>query len=206
MSWYYYPLIFATGVFLATSLFHLVRLIRLGPGRDYAPSAGQTAQGIQYAFTGAMNPSKKESALFHLPTYTAGILYHLGTFLSIFIFFLILAKVSFTGITAILISGFLIITGICGIGILVKRMIKKVLRSLSGPDDYISNMLVTLFQFITSLVILIPSVMPGYIIMASLLLFYFPAGKLKHALYFFAARYHLGLFFGRRGVWPPKPM
>jgi hypothetical protein len=32
---------------------------------------------------------------------------------------------------------------------------------------------------------------------------YIPAGKLRHTVYFFAARYHLGYFFGWRGVWPP---
>ena len=28
-------------------------------------------------------------------------------------------------------------------------------------------------------------------------------GKLKHVVYFFAARYHLGFFYGWRNVWPP---
>ena len=42
-----------------------------------------------------------------------------------------------------------------------------------------------------------------YIIMA-LLFVWMPLGKIKHVLYFFFARYHLGFFYGWRGTWPPK--
>jgi nitrate reductase gamma subunit len=153
-----------------------------------------------------MNPSKKESAFLHLPTYTAGVLYHLGTFLSILLFFVFLTHASLSGTIAILLSGFLIITGACGIGILVKRMITKELRSLSSPDDYISNLMVSLFQLFTVLALILPEALPEYFILASCLMLYFPMGKLKHAIYFFAARYQLGLFYGRRGVWPPKTL
>ena len=31
-----------------------------------------------------------------------------------------------------------------------------------------------------------------------------PLGKLRHAVYYFAARYHLGFFYGWRNVWPNK--
>jgi hypothetical protein len=63
---------------------------------------------------------------------------------------------------------------------------------------------VTLFQFLT-LVMLVKEVFaPFYFLCASLLLLYLPMGKLKHALYFFAARYHLGFFYGWRGIWPLK--
>ena len=39
---------------------------------------------------------------------------------------------------------------------------------------------------------------------AAALFFYLPLGKLKHLVYFFAARYQLGIFYGRRGVWPAR--
>jgi hypothetical protein len=29
-----------------------------------------------------------------------------------------------------------------------------------------------------------------------------PLGKLRHVVYYFAARYHLGFFYGWRNVWP----
>jgi len=206
MNWYHYAALASLGVCLAAMSFHLFRLIRLGKPADFAPAAGKTMPAIVYSFTGAMSPSKKESAFLHLPTYAAGILYHLGTFLSVILFFFFLIQCPVDGVFSILLSLFLLITGLCGIGILLKRMIKKVLRTLSNPDDYISNLLVTLFQLTSSLVLLLPEARPGYFILASLLLLYFPVGKLRHAIYFFAARYHLGLFYGRRGVWPPKTM
>jgi hypothetical protein len=89
-------------------------------------------------------------------------------------------------------------------------MIKKELRALSNPDDYISNILVTLFQFLTLAVIALPllapsyspTVLPSYYLTFTLLMLYLPVGKLRHTIYFFAARYHLGYFFGRRGTWP----
>lgn len=77
------------------------------------------------------------------------------------------------------------------------------LRSLSNPDDYLSNILVTLFQAGTILTLYLPEVRASYFILASILFLYIPLGKLKHVIYFFAARYHLGFFYGWRGVWPP---
>jgi nitrate reductase gamma subunit len=206
MYWYQYLALASLLVCLASSLVHVFRLIRLGKPSDFAPPSGKTWPAIQYSFTGAMSPTKKESAFLHLPTYAAGILYHLGTFLAIFLFFLMLLQFPFSGMFAVLLSVFFLITGGCGLAILIKRMVKHELRSLSSPDDYISNLLVTLFQLTTALVLLMPESGAGYFILASLLLLYFPVGKLKHAIYFFAARYQLGLFYGRRGVWPPKTM
>jgi nitrate reductase gamma subunit len=86
----------------------------------------------------------------------------------------------------------------------MKRMAKQQMRALSNPDDYISNLLVTVFQFVTALVLIDGSIIPSYFILASVLLLYVPLSKLKHTIYFFAARYHLGYFFGWRNVWPPK--
>ena len=205
MHWYYY----LTGVSLifclAATGYHLIRIIRLGMPEDFSAPAGKIAPAILYSYTGAMNPAKKESARLHLPTYTAGILYHLGTFLSIFLFYFFLFQFNVSVFPPYLICGFLMVTAGCGNAVLVKRFIKRELHDLSGPDDYISNLLVTLFQVATALVMIIPSVLPVYFITASALLIYFPTGKLKHALYFFAARYHIGVFYGVRGVWPPGP-
>ena len=149
-----------------------------------------------------MSPAKKESAYLHLPTYTAGIIYHLGTFLSIFLFFIFLLKIEFDTITNYILIGFLVFSGISGLGILIKRISKRELLSLSNPDDFISNLLVTLFQLATALVIYKEAGVIIYSIITTALLLYLPLGKLKHTIYFFAARYHLGFFYGWRGIWP----
>jgi hypothetical protein len=214
LPWYQWLAFIALGICLVTCLLHLSRLMRAGKPKDISRPAGSPYKGIRFAFTGAMSPARKESAFLHLPTYTAGLLFHLGTFLCLIMFFLISTGV-FPGksITIVIIT-FLAISASCGIGILIKRIVKRDLRSLSNPDDYISNILVNLYQIFTIAVLLTltvlqsyhPTVQLLYYLTFTLLVLYLPVGKLRHTLYFFAARYHLGYFFGRRGVWPVNRM
>ncbi|MEI8005271.1 MAG: hypothetical protein WCI48_03620 [Bacteroidota bacterium] len=186
-------------------LFHLFRLFRLGSPEDFAPPAGNVKEATLYSFTGAMSPLKKESAFLHLPTYTAGIIYHLGTFISLFLMFFMWADFVFPKPLAGGLASFMLISSGCGASILIKRFVNQGLRHLSSPDDYISNILVTAFQVISGLILLFPGLFASaYFIIAALLLLYIPVGKLKHLLYFFFARMQLGFFFGSRGVWPPQ--
>lgn len=204
MNWYIGLTYLSLAICTLSCTYHLVRLISLGNPIDFSKKKGNIGEATRYSFTGAMSPMKKESAYLHLPTYTAGLLYHFGTFLSIFLFFLFLFKIVPQSWLQWGIIGFLILSGLSGLGILIKRMVKKELLALSNPDDFISNMLVTAFQFITALALYNGQYLPVYFIIASILLLYLPLGKLKHTIYFFAARYHLGFFYGWRGVWPPK--
>lgn len=204
MTWYEWTALASLGISLGTLLVYLIRLIRLGSPKDEAPPAGEVSPAVFYSMTGAMSPTKKESAYLHFPTYSAGILFHLGTFLSFFLFFLLWMQIPFPLFLRLLLSAFLVVTVACGFGILVKRMVKSELRSLSNPDDYLSNILVTLLQAGTILMMSLPEIRASYFILASILFLYIPVGKLRHLLYFFAARYQLGFFFGWRGVWPPK--
>jgi len=212
---------------LITLLLHLIRLIGPGKPKDFSRPAGTTARGIFFAFTGAMSPTRKESAYLHLPTYTAGLFYHMGTFLSLSLFFFILAGKYPQGVWSMAFIAFLTLSATSGTAILVRRIVRKKLRSLSNPDDFISNILVTLFHFLTLAVLLstvlqscslkvlqssspdvqlpnCPTVQLIYYLSYTTLMLYLPVGKLRHTVYFFAARYHLGYFYGRRGVWPPS--
>jgi hypothetical protein len=244
LFWYQLLALAALGICLIACLVHFIRLISLGKPNDFSQPAATTGSAIRYAFAGAMSPAKKESAYLHLPTYTAGLFYHMGTFLSFFLFFFFLAEIYPQGWLAAIILAFLGISSISGIIIFIKRIIKKELKSLSNPDDFISNILVTLFQISTILILFAPTVLQSYsptvlqsnspavlqsyspIVQLSncptvqlsncptvqliyyltftFLMLYTPVGKLRHMIYFFAARFHLGFFFGRRGVWPPE--
>ncbi|MCE1164273.1 MAG: hypothetical protein LWX07_02590 [Bacteroidetes bacterium] len=182
--------------------YHLIRLIRLDLPKDYSIKKGNLTAAIAYSYTGAMNPVKKESAFMHYPTYTAGIFYHTGTFISFVLFFLFHLN---TGIPAALhwpIVILLTVSAASGLGIFIKRASLKKLRYLSNPDDYVSNLLVTVFQAFTLIALIDGAFAPYYYIAAGLLFLYLPLGKLKHSIYFFAARYHLGFFYGWRGIWP----
>lgn len=204
MTWFSLFFLISLLICLASLGYHLLFLLRSGQTPDFAPPSGNIRAGILYSFTGAMSPVKKESAFLHLPTYAAGMVYHLGTFISILLIFLLWADVVFPKALSLGIAAFLLASASCGTGILIKRSVKRNLRALSNPDDYISNTLVTVFQLLTALTLAFGSVFtPWLFVAAGLLLLYIPMGKLKHLLYFFAARCQLGLFFGRRGVWPP---
>ena len=203
MDWYILVALGSLAICLVSCLFHFLRLVKKGKPVDYAVPAGDTTKAVMYSFTGAMSPAKKESAYLHLPVYAAGILYHLGTFLSILLFFLFVAGVWIEGVMSVIISVFLALTTLSGLWILIRRALDKTLRTLSNPDDYLSNILVTLFQAATIGILHSEQLIATYFITASALLLYLPMGKLRHAVYFFAARYHLGYFFGYRGTWPP---
>jgi hypothetical protein len=184
--------------------FHLFRLIRLGSPKDYSFRRGNLKSAVSYSFTGGMNPFGKESAYLHMPTYTAGILYHIGTFISIIVFFLLLFHFSLSYTFQWVLICVIAASSFSGLGIFMKRITLKKLRFISNPDDYFSNLLVTSFQIFTLIVLLSESFTSYYFTCAGLLFLYLPLGKLKHSLYFFAARYHLGFFYGWRGVWPVK--
>jgi hypothetical protein len=204
MDWFYWMAFISLIICLSSIIYHFIRLVRLGNPLDFSKPAGKTGPAIKYSMTAAMNPAKKESAYLHIPTYTAGMIFHLGTFLSILLFFFMLFCFIFPPLACWIIASILIISGSCGLSILIKRLAQKKLRDLSNPDDYISNILVTLFHYCSAVVLLYPDFSIVYFILTSILLLYLPLGKLKHTIYFFAARYHLGFFYGWRGVWPPK--
>ena len=204
MTWYKLFALVSLTIFLASSGYHLVRLIRLGNPTDFSKKSGNTAKAIRYSFTGAMSPKHKESAFLHLPTYTAGVVFHLGTFLAIALFFILFLEIEIATPLNTALAIILAISGLCGVGILIKRILSPKLRSLSAADDYFSNTIVTTFQLNTAYVLVLGEGLMAFFIVSSILFLYFPLGKLKHAIYFFAARYHLGLFYGWRGTWPPK--
>jgi len=204
MPWYQWISLCAAIICFCSLLFHFLRLSRLGLPKDFATPAGDVRSASLYSFTGAMSPLKKESAFLHLPTYTAGMIYHLGTFFSLFFIFFMYADVVLPKVPAWGLASFVMFSAGCGAAILIKRFVKQGLRDLSSPDDYISNILVTGFQAMTALVLFFPGRFEAaYFLTVSLLLLYIPVGKLKHLLYFFSARLQLGYFFGSRGVWPP---
>ncbi|MFH2096709.1 MAG: hypothetical protein ABIJ16_13450 [Bacteroidota bacterium] len=204
MTWYQWLAIISLAYCGLICVYHFIRLIKLGKPVDFSEKTGNTGSGIRYSYTGAMKPSAKESAYLNLPTYAAGLVFHLGTFFAIALFFFFLFNMIFPLWFEWIAALCLGISGICGLAILLKRIFSKELRSFSNPDDYISNMLVTGFQLATAIVLFVPVFVIPYFLIAASLLIYLPAGKLKHTVYFFAARYHLGYFFGWRNVWPPK--
>ncbi|HBG24966.1 MAG: hypothetical protein A2X17_06870 [Bacteroidetes bacterium GWF2_41_61] len=206
MKWFNYLAIFTAAICITVFLYRLFYLLSLGLPKDLSKETGSVNRGIIYSFTGAMSPMEKESAYLHLPTYAAGMLYHLGIFSSL-LFFVWVIVTKFVNVTlpsfvTTAIAIFLVITSLAGFSILIKRVVSKELRYLSFADDYISNFLTTISLAATALYIFVPGSEAIYFVTMALLFTWMPLGKTRHLLYFFFARVHLGFFYGRRGAWP----
>lgn len=205
MAVYYWIAVSCFIIFLLSFSFGILFLLFKKEKTDFAPSKGNVPKAIWYSFTSAMSPLKKESAYLHLPTYTAGLIYHFGTFFSFIIVLFIFFKIHLPAWFEISGSILLCISIVCGLGILLKRIIKHEIRSFSHTDDYFSNILVTGFHFIVLLYLIRHEILLSlYLIYFAFLFLYIPIGKLKHSFYFFSARIYLSKFYGKRGVWPIK--
>lgn len=200
----------AAACFCLCGLFmHFIHIVHLGKPNDLSEKSGDTTKGIVYANTTAMLPQNKESAYLHLPGYAAGMLFHIGIFTSFLVFLLSFFPFFNRWIEVstlrLIIAAVLAVTCLSGYILLFRRVLSKDLKGLSTPDDFISNTLTSTFQLFTILHLVWPTngvVTTLYYIACALLFVYMPFGKLRHAVYYFAARYHLGFFYGWRNVWP----
>ncbi|MBR4136657.1 MAG: hypothetical protein IKU03_09690 [Bacteroidales bacterium] len=189
-----------------------VKIVRLGKPKDLSEKSGDVKAGVLYSNTVAMMPQNKESAFLHLPEYAAGMLFHIGTFLSFLIFVLSFFPffnrwIGGSDKIHYLIAIIPLVGCLCGYILLARRYLKDEMRSWSNIDDYLANFLTSTFQLMTLLYLLFSgstAVVILYYIACILLFCYMPFSKLRHLVYYFAARYHLGFFYGWRNVWPPK--
>lgn len=204
MTYYHWILAVCFGLFSVGALRLALQVIRGGAGNDPSHAKGSALQGVVYSFTGAMSPFHKESAKRHIPTYTAGLIFHGGVFFGMLCVALLFFGVAIPPALVLAAACILAIAGACGIGLLVKRIVTPKMRHFTVPDDYFSNMLVVGFQVLTAATLLEHRLLPGLFIYAGALFLYIPLGKLRHAVYFPFTRTFLGMYFGKRGVWGNK--
>ena len=165
----------------------------------FAKPAGDPAQGALYAFTKGMAPWAKESVMLNLPSYAAGMAFHAGVFTAFGLLVVAMARLELPSFPLFLARVFTLAGAVGGFSLFVKRLIKPQLRGLSCPDDFVSNLLSSTFALLAFAWTLLPSIAGWWMAEATLLLIYAPLGKIRHCLFFFTTRYHLGAFFGRRG-------
>ena len=190
---------------------HLLRVVRLGAPKDLSEPSGSVKEGVVYSNTRAMLPDQKESAYLHLPSYAVGMLFHIGVFCSLLLFILSFFPFFNNWVPSCCWAAVLSIPSgvgaVCGVILFLRRALSKALKEFSTADDFISVALVAIFQLMTFLYVVFAdncAVDTMFYVSAILLFLYMSLGKLRHAVYFFAARFHLGYFYGRRNVWPPK--
>jgi hypothetical protein len=167
-----------------------------------APARGSASAGVLYAFTRAFAPNAKESAALHLPSYVAGVGYHLGIFAALVRLLASLLPVVVpapgnTTLTVVLSLGL-----VCGLALLGKRTLDGSLRKISVPDDFLANLLVDVMLAAGLAASLNHELMPGFQLTGAVLLLYAPLGKLRHVVFLLASRCWSGAYFGRRGVRP----
>ena len=159
---------------------------------------------MRYAFTQGMAPWAKESVMLNLPSYGAGMAFHAGVLTA---FGLLAAALAGPGPAASSCSGARVLTlagAAGGLGLLVKRLCTPSCGDCPARTTMLSNLLSSLFALLAFVLDLQRRVRrdSGWP-RPSLLLVYAPLGKIRHCLFFFTTRYHLGAFFGRRGTFPP---
>lgn len=169
-----------------------------------AEGRGDEPRAVLYSLTGAMMPWKKETANRHIVSYALGLGLHAGIFLAFFLLIILFLDVGLPGVVEKASMFLLLLGAASGVVLLIKRAVNAATRYLSNPDDYFSNLIVTGFLLLTALAQQVEGVKPFLFIYAGALLLYIPLSKLRHALYFGLARTYLGLFYGRRGVWPAR--
>ena len=134
--------------------------------------------------------------------YLLGIVYHTGIFSGILFLLLQIFDIVPGTILLVIIQGALAGGASAGIFLFLKRTFSPVLRAISCPDDFVSNILVDGFLVLALLVSLGQSLSTAWYVVAIVLFLYMPLGKIRHCAFFFTTRIFHGIFFGRRGVFP----
>jgi nitrate reductase gamma subunit len=183
----------------------IVRTFAFGRRPTYAHPRGSNFAGIVYAFGWGMLPWEKESAAKHIWTYTGGILYHLGILMAMLFLATVLLRISLPQIFLQALRILLVIGLISGVTLIIKRILKPHMRSLSGGDDYLANILVDFFLLSALATTFAETTLVPFLAVAIIIFIYIPFGKIRHCVFFFYSRVLFGDFFGKRGVVPHPP-
>jgi hypothetical protein len=184
--------------------FSVIRTYNFNKKKLHSVPQGNGLKGIIYALGKGLAPWEKESARKHLPTYLAGICYHIGIFAGLFYLVSLVIPFRLGSLILIILRMFILVGTLCGIGLFAKRSLKPYLRKISYPDDYVSNLLVDGFLIMAFIDTFHGNMRAILFIVAIILALYIPLGKIRHCFYFFYSRILFGFFFGRRGVLPRK--
>jgi hypothetical protein len=181
---------------------HVVRVRRRGVAPVLSRPRGSAAAGVAYAFGRGMSPRAKESAWRHPWVTATGAVFHVGIAGACAWLALSLTGAApesgWRTVWAVVLAPGAVAGGL----LLLRRARSAVLRAISVPDDFVSNVLTTAFVALAALDAVAPPAGIAVPIAAILLLAYAPFGKIRHCVFFFLARGRFGALFGHRGVLP----
>ncbi|RME79050.1 MAG: hypothetical protein D6784_01435 [Chloroflexi bacterium] len=187
-------------VCVAGIAFRLEEIMRRPYRKDLSRPRGDARRGLLYAFTLGLAPWEKESTRLHWLAYLRGIVFHVGIFVALLVFFaspwlaalplvVVMAGTAITAVGAV--------AGFAGIWL---RRAEENLRALSLPDDYLSVLVTSLFVTLAFAVLVWPASLPLFYLVSGVMLAYIPFSKIRHCVYFFYSRFFFGQGFGHRGV------
>jgi len=170
----------------------------------YAKPRGDAKKGVLYAFGRGMLPWEKESSSKHLPTYVSAMLYHTGIFAALFYLLSLIFSLELSNLFIYLLRFLFFLGYLGGFTLLFKRIFLPTMRKISCPDDFATNTIVDLFLIFAFVHTYSVKATPLFYLVTIVMFFYIPVGKIRHCFFFFYTRILFGLFYGRRGVLPPK--
>lgn len=156
-----------------------------------------------YFLTVAMLPAHKESVRNHPLEFGIGVLMHLGVLLALAGVLVLVVHVP-TGIAVLdALSPLFLFSLAAGLFLFIRRLASRNLRHMSAPDDYLAILLTCGLLAVVTLIASHPRMPLVVLVYAALFFAYLPLGKLRHVVFFFAARADYGRRLGYRGVYPP---
>ena len=182
----------------------VLKTFSFGKKPFYAEPRGDAKKGVLYAFGRGMLPWEKENSSKHLPTYVSGILYHAGIFAALFYLLSLIFSLELSNLFIYLLRFLFFLGYLGGFTLLFKRIFLPIMRKISCPDDFAANTIVDLFLIFAFVHTYSVKATPLFFLLAMVMFLYIPVGKIRHCIFFFYARILFGLFYGRRGVLPPK--
>ena len=139
-----------------------------------------------------------------MPSYIAGVFYHCGIATALIYLFIALFNITVSGTIIVIAQVLMLMGGLCGAGLLIKRIMSEPMRVISYIDDYASNIIVDIFILTALLCSRMPAFIPVMFIVAIIMFLYIPVGKIRHCFFFFLTRILFGTYYGRRGVFPAE--
>ena len=197
-------------IFVAGVVIRIMEILLLGRKKNLAEAKGSEMSGGLRTIVSRSIPDKStlQRSTF---TIVAGYVFHLGLFVTIFLFaphilmFKEVSGLSWPSLPTPIVDAVTIVTIITLFLVLAHRMQNTVLRFMTNHAD-ILVWLVTILPLITGYIAFhrigttSPSLLAIHILSVELLLVVFPFTKLIHAFTLFIARWYNGAISGYRGV------
>jgi len=197
-------------IFVAGIIIRFAEILLLGRKPNLAEAKGSEMQGGLRTIISRSIPDK---GTFQRSTFTivAGYIFHLGLFVTIFLFaphilmFKDVIGFSWPALPTPVVDAMAVVTIIALLAVLAHRMRDTVLKFLSTKEDYFVWLL-TIVPLITGYIAFhrigttAPTLLAIHILSVELLLIAFPFTKLMHAFTIILSRWYNGAISGYRGV------